>query len=1061
MLLLAMMLFEPVSRAKSPPTPASVSADGPRLIPITIDVGSHTASLKVVSPFNSVLIQYRPVAGGAWENFKTLSLKATPSDLRVSLPGDCAQKSWRATGSRLAAPATRKKYPARFFAGKNSFGEAVASSYTQEAPQGVNVPVSLASAGTAASPAIAADARLSSSSPAAVEESDIWKSDGSTVFFFNQLRGLQVIDLSDPANPTLKAFFRLPAKGQDLYVVPGSGSVRYAVLLTQEYDNSTWYGNTGVKVVKVDGSRATIVDQTVVSGWLADSRMVGNRLYLAAQHWTWDNSGINKDATVLNELVLDPVAGTLSVGNSHTVAGSWPVISAGNDWMTVTCGDWSDWQSSKTTLFSLGGEGATQLSASPVALFGRLYNKYDVQYDGSTLSVVSQRWVNETNSGSSNWWNGTQVTKLENFASTGGALASLEIVRGETLQAARFAGDKAYVVTSRQIDPLFVIDLSSPTNPVVAGQLEVPGWSTQIVPVGRDKLFTIGYGSDWRVCASLFDVSNPVNPSLLNRVSLSSNWGWSAATYDDKALKVLPDNGLVLVPYTAYNSTNGTTEHFVQLLDLDPAAGTLSTAGKIDHNFDPLRADVVGSCLASISQRELVTASISDHSAPVLLADLILAWPVNRILSTADHLVQIEDGSAPFWWGWNGSVAATARVSPVSDPDSILGEVSLGAGVVKDAILRGSSLYVLRQDPADTPSWYWPYQVGRATSGPTLTLDVYDASRLPDLKLSGSTSLQLPGNDSAWELSGLLFPSAKSAVVVAQPRARGYRWRGLMTPIDPLPAVRGSGVVPAACCVYPGYLPPARSTNPPVAVIFQTEGSNAPIAQPPLPLTDTNATPVVSPAAGGGLLVYGYAPKESPLSKDGGGLSSCQHKLRILDLNDPLTPILGPANALPGRLIGVTDLTSDGFLAWTEIRTSTNSRQIQVSACDTAGISLIGTRNLATNTGCITASGRNLFSSEGNDLVRYSLADSGLLADAGRVTLDWVPTSMKIATIPSAPLLGADGMHLFSWSYAVSGARSLEWATDRPVNLGTAAVLPDGSVLSPAGEYGVDAYFHP
>jgi hypothetical protein len=1072
---LAMMLLMEASQAAL----FSVKSNGSRDIPLTIDAGSRTASLKVPSPFNSVVIQYRPIAGGSWVNFKTISVKATPSDLRISLPGDYAQKSWRATGSKVAAAAIRSKYPSKFFAGKKSFGETVATSYTQNAPQGGNNPVvALATAGTVASTAVTTgDARVAASPTATVEESDIWKADGSTVYFFNQLRGLQVIDLSDSANPTLQAYFRLPAKGQDLYVVPGSGSVRYAVLLTQEFDNSSRYGNTGIKLVKVDGYSATIVDKAVVSGWMADSRMVGNRLYLAAQHWTWDNSGINQDATVLNELVVDPVAGTLSTGNSHTIAGSWPVISAGNDWLAVTGGDWSDWQNSKITLFSLGKDGATQLTASPVALFGRLYNKYDVQYDGATLSAVSQRWVNDTNSGSNNWWwNGTQVTTLENFNSLGSNLASLEIVRGETLQSARFAGDKAYVVTARQIDPLFVIDLSSPTNPVVAGQLEVPGWSTQIVPVGQNKLFTIGYGSDWKVCASLFDVSDPVNPALLNRVSMSSNWGWSSATYDDKAMKVLPDNGLVLVPYTAYNSSNGTTEHFVQLLNLDAAAGTLSLAGKIDHNFDPLRADVVGSCLASISQRELVTTSIEDHSAPVLLADLLLAWPVNRVLSTTNHLIQIEEGASAYWWGWHGSGGATARISPVSDPDSVLAEIPLGGGIVKDAVLRDSSLYVLRQDPADVSYWGWWYSSGTpGNPSPTLTLDIYDASKLPDLKLSGSASRQLPGNDSAWDLSSLLFPSAKSAVVVAQPRVRCFRRWGIMPVIDPLPVVRGVGIVKtttssasadsfvptvAACCVYPGYNYPAQSTNPPVAVIFQTGNSSAPIAQAPLPLTDTNATPVVSPAAGGGLMVYGYASKEKPLSNGSVELSTSQHNLRILDLNDPSTPILGPAMTLPGRLLGVTEITSDGFLAWTETKTSTNSRQIQVSACNASTLSLITSSNLGTNSGCITAAGRNLFSVQGNDLVRYSLADSGTLAGIGKVTFDWMPSSLRVANTPSATILGADWQHLFSWSYADPNAEVLDWMTDRSVDLQKSANLPDRSVLSPADQYGVDEY-HP
>ena len=1025
-------------------------------------------------------------------NFKTLSVKAPPASVRVTLPRDYAKSSWRATGTKLTTSTAKKKYPNKFYAGKKTFGEALASSYTKDAQVGPRLSSNggavMASTASVASASVAAssDAKSASSTAGTVEESDIWKADGSKVYFFNQLRGLQVLDLSDPADPTLMASYRLPAKGQDMYIVAGSGAVRYAVLLTREYDKGSWVEQTGIQVIKVNGSSAKLVSSLKVAGWLADSRLVGNRIYLATQQWSW-NSSANTDAVTLNDIVLDASSGSVTLAKTHAVKGNWPVISAGNDWLTVTQSDWSDWQSSWITLFSLGTNGATKLTVSPIKLFGRLDNKYYVQYENGILSTVSQR----------GWWNDQEVV-LENFNSGGSKMGSVGIMKNENLMSARFAGDKAYVVTFRQTDPLFVVDLSNATNPVIAGHLEVPGFSTHIEPIG-DKLFTIGF-ENGKVAASLFDVSDPANPAISTngRIILDGAWGYSAATYDDKALKVLPENGLALIPYTSYESATGSNSSYIQILKIDVPGGKLSKGGVITHRFDPLRASLVNGVLASISQKELVTASLPKNGDPSLLSDMLLAWPVNRVLTTAKHLIQVEEGASSSWWGWYGSGAATVRVSPLNDPDSGLTEISLGKGVVKDAILRGNSLIILRQNPDNNPSWGWRWfaPTTQTNASPTLSLDIYDASRLPDLKLSGSTSIQLPGNEAAWDLSGMLFPSARSAVIVAQPQARSYRWGGYLRPMpmilpdislplavldrttstvtmtvtnlsNNLVTTTTNTIVAASIgnvssgrrMPYPfdGYQPP-QSTNPAVAVVLQVENPTAPVAHPVIPLTDSNATPVVSPAAAGGMLVYGYAVKEKPLS-DGTELSTCQHALRILDLNDPAAPILGPALALPGRLAGVSDITTDGFLAWTQtsVKGASGDGQVQVSACDVASLTQITGMNLKNST-AVAAVGRTLFAVQGKDVARYSLNDSGVLAGTGKVTFDWQPSSLRISTNPTSTLLGADSQNLFTWSYNDPKAQVLDWATERPVDVLKASVLTNRSVLAPAGEYGVDEY---
>jgi Beta propeller domain len=91
---------------------------------------------------------------------------------------------------------------------------------------------------------------------------------------------------------------------------------------------------------------------------------------------------------------------------------------------------------------------------------------------------------------------------------------------GEQVQAVRFAGERAYVVTFRRIDPLYVLDLSNPADPLQAGALEVTGFSEHLYPLANGLLLGVGREADAQgmtqaVKLALFDVANPAQPSVL------------------------------------------------------------------------------------------------------------------------------------------------------------------------------------------------------------------------------------------------------------------------------------------------------------------------------------------------------------------------------------------------------------------------------------------------------------------------------------------------------------------------------------------------------------------
>ncbi|MBI4717785.1 MAG: beta-propeller domain-containing protein [Planctomycetes bacterium] len=131
-----------------------------------------------------------------------------------------------------------------------------------------------------------------------------------------------------------------------------------------------------------------------------------------------------------------------------------------------------------------------------------------------------------------------------------------DIAPRETIQSARFIGDRGYVVTFEQRDPLFTLDLSDPTSPRKVGELHVPGFSSFIVPMDADHLLTVGTyipeeGCTWDtgVQLSIFDVSDFADPKLQHLEVIGEESGaWSEAQWNPKALTNFLEQGMVALP---------------------------------------------------------------------------------------------------------------------------------------------------------------------------------------------------------------------------------------------------------------------------------------------------------------------------------------------------------------------------------------------------------------------------------------------------------------------------------------------------------------------------------
>ena len=219
--------------------------------------------------------------------------------------------------------------------------------------------------------------------------------------------------------------------------------------------------------------------------------------------------------------------------------------------------------------------------------------------------------------------------KLHQLGQVGG------LGKGERIYAVRFIGTTGYVVTFKQTDPLYTVDLSNPAAPRIAGELKIAGYSAYLHPIGDNLLIGVGQdateeGRAKGLQVSLFDVVDPGSPKRLhNAVLPGAN---SDAEWDHHAFLWWPAKNLAVVPFQrvlAIPSPPGNPG--------DPAAGApevqsfeagalgmrvtrdaISEAGRVTHPDDPQfgggvrRSLVVGDALFTLSESGLKASGIDD-----------------------------------------------------------------------------------------------------------------------------------------------------------------------------------------------------------------------------------------------------------------------------------------------------------------------------------------------------------------------------------------------------------------------------------------------------------------
>ncbi len=246
---------------------------------------------------------------------------------------------------------------------------------------------------------------------------------------------------------------------------------------------------------------------------------------------------------------------------------------------------------------------------------GYVLNQFSMDEYNGFLRVATTTWEDSTSK--------NNVFVLDMNLNVIGRL--LDLAPGERIYSARFMGDRCYLVTFRQVDPFFVVDLSDPRNPKVLGFLKIPGFSSYLHPYDENHVIGIGM-EDGKVKLSLFDVSNVAKPVELSKYVFEGESSSTLVLQDHKAFLFDKSMKLLALP-VSISFINGSKGGYVRsywqglcVFQLDLEAGFI-LRGRITHQnnvydlsgkYFVKRALYIGEFLYTISDGKVAVNNLSD-----------------------------------------------------------------------------------------------------------------------------------------------------------------------------------------------------------------------------------------------------------------------------------------------------------------------------------------------------------------------------------------------------------------------------------------------------------------
>ena len=941
-------------------------------------------------------LQTRKTVDTAWELAGIVHLEGTAGTLKLRLPDGVALENVLLETSRS------DPFPYSYYRGQTSFsGTAAANNGPGLGADFRNNGVEDAGAG---------------GTTTTVEESDIWKWRGRTLYYFNSLRGLQVFDLADFARPRRVGSVRMPAVGEDMYLL----GTEHVALLANRYSYS-WNGSAGRKsevvIFRHAGDQITETARVPIEGNFLESRMIGSTLCVVMQKT--ETVTVKGEVNYVSKTIVyavdlaDPskpqLRGPLDITGPDR-AWSWQaVVHATPEFLLVSTDSWNAGNSARSSLsvIDLRTPEKPLAVAAKLTLGGQLLTKFQLSLSHGVLTTVSQN-------------NGAVVETWDLNAALAGnpknqPLDSLLVGKNESLFGTRFDGSRAYVVTFRRIDPLFCVDLTNPLDLKVLGELEVPGFSTYLESFAEGtRLLSLGLESG-QVAVSLFDVTDPAQPTMKTRLRFGdeNHWSWSEATYDDKAIGFFRAEGLLVLPMAEWSKEHG---YRTGMQLADATADGLKARGFINHRFSARRGRLFEQTLVSIGSTDLQIYDLADRDQPKQVSALTISWPVEQVLPYVDSLIQLESGDS--YLNDQPARHARLRLSPKADPDSLSADLDLGnSGEIAGATVRGDLLHVLLRSTesrilqkADGPVTEW---FSRLTAV-TVRLNGGGAPRVEGSASDASGTATWGGE----RLTGHWLPDGRLLWYPSQP-TNNYWFRG-----GPLDVVRGGAAVDDMGVRGFGWGWGGWGGSSELLTVDTSEPAKPKI------LTRQNLLPDSAPGSRSGRALLTASDRlliSWTESRQDGAIWKEDSFVQEIDFTDSAAPRRGPKANVPAPVQGLHRTTGGGTILFTSrdevltgpdnVVTWTSNLLVDALAYDGTQAFLLDTRKAEGSSGMSpVSSGLNIFVSRqpwlATDQSKGALHVLRLDEPNGKLT-----SLPDIAIAPGWPTLEPRGGFLFAFGY--------------------------------------------
>lgn len=432
-----------------------------------------------------------------------------------------------------------------------------------------------------------------------VDEADIVKTDGNFIYYLTN-SALTITDVNNVKLVSKVEFDNKEFEPQEIFLkdnkiviigITNHETEEKNIANTECYypTNETY---TVAKIYNIDDRENPKLERTVeIEGYYLSSRMIGDNVYLISNKYIYaylckDYKQSQLDEEEFKPQYIDTATGEeiKSIGfdciyyipefedtnylniaafnitnnepaniTSYLGGGSQVYSSATNLYITRTKYNYDDGSEINTEIYKFNLKDATCTFSKTGKVPGSVLNQFSMDEKDGYFRIAttdSTSWNDESNTNNLYVLNENLeiVGKVEGLAP------------GERIYSVRFMGNRAYMVTFVETDPLFVIDLTEPTNPTVLGELKIPGYSTYLHPYDENHL--IGFGENTKLVnygygdqvvtdgmkIALFDITDPNNPTEMYSVNIGEKGTYSELLYNHKALLFSKDKNIIAFP---------------------------------------------------------------------------------------------------------------------------------------------------------------------------------------------------------------------------------------------------------------------------------------------------------------------------------------------------------------------------------------------------------------------------------------------------------------------------------------------------------------------------------